>query len=119
MIHSERMVFPLWRSLHSLNLMLPKEERRAMLLRLYNIETMPANTTQKPQEPVRVLSPDTTPDTETAVEGVTGGPALAEGEEGALEQENEDMGQDQQDQTDSRETWTKDGDEEDRVNTTV
>ncbi|KZF25153.1 S-adenosyl-L-methionine-dependent methyltransferase [Xylona heveae TC161] len=32
----ERMVLPLWRSLHSLNLMLPKEERRAMLLRLYN-----------------------------------------------------------------------------------
>ena len=33
---SERMVLPLWRSLHSLNLMLPKEDRRAMLLRLYN-----------------------------------------------------------------------------------
>ena len=30
------MVLPLWRSLHSLNLMLPKEERRAMLLRLFN-----------------------------------------------------------------------------------
>ena len=30
------MVLPLWRSLHSLNLMLPKEERKAMLLRLYN-----------------------------------------------------------------------------------
>lgn len=33
---SERMVLPLWRSLHSLNLMLPKEDRKAMLLRLYN-----------------------------------------------------------------------------------
>ncbi|TKA82087.1 hypothetical protein B0A49_00240 [Cryomyces minteri] len=32
----ERMVLPLWRSVSSLNLMLPKEERRAMLLRLYN-----------------------------------------------------------------------------------
>jgi multisite-specific tRNA:(cytosine-C5)-methyltransferase len=30
------MVLPLWRSLHSLNLMLPKEDRKAMLLRLYN-----------------------------------------------------------------------------------
>ena len=30
------MVFPLWRSLSSLNLMLPKEDRKAMLLRLYN-----------------------------------------------------------------------------------
>ena len=35
-VSSERMILPLWRSLHSLNLMLPKEERRAMLLRLYN-----------------------------------------------------------------------------------
>lgn len=33
---NERMVLPLWRSLHSLNLMLPKEERRAMLLRLFD-----------------------------------------------------------------------------------
>jgi multisite-specific tRNA:(cytosine-C5)-methyltransferase len=33
------MVFPLWKSLHSLNLMLPKEDRKALLLRLYNDET--------------------------------------------------------------------------------
>ncbi len=33
------MVLPLWRSLHSLNLMLPKEDRKAMLLRLYNDDT--------------------------------------------------------------------------------
>lgn len=32
----ESITLPLWRSLHSLNLMLPKEERRAMLLRIYN-----------------------------------------------------------------------------------
>ena len=37
--HSERMVLPLWRSLHSLNLMLPKEDRKAMLLRLFNEDT--------------------------------------------------------------------------------
>ena len=30
------MVLSLWRSLYSLNLMLPKEDRKAMLLRLYN-----------------------------------------------------------------------------------
>lgn len=36
---SERLVLPLWRSLHSLNLMLPKEERKAMLLRLFNEDT--------------------------------------------------------------------------------
>ncbi|RMY79583.1 hypothetical protein D0864_09046 [Hortaea werneckii] len=32
----EQLTLPLWRSMHSLNLMLPKEERRAMLLRIYN-----------------------------------------------------------------------------------
>ncbi|KAI9674220.1 MAG: hypothetical protein M1817_002038 [Caeruleum heppii] len=35
----ERMTLPLWKSFHSLNLMLPKEDRQAMLLRLYNDET--------------------------------------------------------------------------------
>merc|ERR1711881_422551 len=29
----ERIVLPLWRSINSINLMLPKEERKAMLLR--------------------------------------------------------------------------------------
>ncbi|KAL7627590.1 tRNA (cytosine-5-)-methyltransferase ncl1 [Parahypoxylon ruwenzoriense] len=33
---SERMVLPLWKSFHSLNLMLPKEDRSAMLLRVFN-----------------------------------------------------------------------------------
>ncbi|KAM0328231.1 hypothetical protein ACHAQA_005640 [Verticillium albo-atrum] len=32
----ERMALPLWKSLHSLNLMLPKEDRSAMLLRIFN-----------------------------------------------------------------------------------
>lgn len=32
----ERLVMPLWRSLHSLNLMLAKEDRSALLLRLFN-----------------------------------------------------------------------------------
>ena len=36
---SQRLVLPLWRSLHSLNLMLPKEDRKAMLLRLFNEDT--------------------------------------------------------------------------------
>ncbi|KAF8857893.1 S-adenosyl-L-methionine-dependent methyltransferase [Acephala macrosclerotiorum] len=35
----ERMVLPLWRSLHSLNLMLAKEDRTAMLLRIFNDTT--------------------------------------------------------------------------------
>ncbi|KAI1755570.1 S-adenosyl-L-methionine-dependent methyltransferase [Xylaria castorea] len=33
---SERVVLPLWKSFHSLNLMLPKEDRAAMMLRLFN-----------------------------------------------------------------------------------
>ncbi|KAI0447106.1 S-adenosyl-L-methionine-dependent methyltransferase [Xylaria telfairii] len=32
----ERMVLPLWKSFHSLNLMLPKEDRAAMMVRLFN-----------------------------------------------------------------------------------
>ncbi|MCJ1354866.1 MAG: hypothetical protein MMC33_004856 [Icmadophila ericetorum] len=35
-VPSEHLTLPLWRSLHSLNLMLPKEERSAMLLRMYD-----------------------------------------------------------------------------------
>ena len=47
---SERVVLPLWRSLHSLNLMLPKEERKAMLLRLFNDDTPLINTTKLPKD---------------------------------------------------------------------
>lgn len=43
---TERMVFPLWKSVHSLNLMLPKEERKAMLLRLFNDDTPLVNTSK-------------------------------------------------------------------------
>lgn len=42
----ERMVFPLWKSIQSLNLMLPKEERKAMLLRLFNDDTPLVNMSQ-------------------------------------------------------------------------
>ncbi len=36
---TERMAIPLWKSIHSLNLMLPKEDRAAMLLRIFNDTT--------------------------------------------------------------------------------
>ncbi|KAI9764926.1 MAG: hypothetical protein M1840_007951 [Geoglossum simile] len=62
----ERMTLPLWRSLHSLNLMLPKEERKAMLLRLYDDDSpiedsskdrqkqcIPTNSAQPPEPPDR------------------------------------------------------------------
>jgi multisite-specific tRNA:(cytosine-C5)-methyltransferase len=95
--YSEAMVLPLWRSAHSLNLMLPKEERRAMLLRIFNDSTPLINTTFKKTEEL----------------------PTAEAEEVALQEENVELGQDAQDAVDERETYTKDGDEEDRFNTTV
>ncbi|PHH91180.1 hypothetical protein CDD83_1415 [Cordyceps sp. RAO-2017] len=36
---AERLALPLWKSIHSLNLMLPKEDRAAMLLRIFNDTT--------------------------------------------------------------------------------
>jgi multisite-specific tRNA:(cytosine-C5)-methyltransferase len=48
---SERMIFPLWKSLHSLNLMLPKEDRKAMLLRLFNDNTPLVNLQSKDPTP--------------------------------------------------------------------
>ncbi|KAI9848788.1 MAG: hypothetical protein M1838_000369 [Thelocarpon superellum] len=65
----QRMVLPLWRSLHSLNLMLPKEDRSAMLLRLFNdttpLEHMP------PRHPPR-SGTDTPNDVDTAATPING-----------------------------------------------
>lgn len=47
----ERIVLPLWRSIASCNLMLPKEERRAMLLRLYNDESALIDHSQEQKKP--------------------------------------------------------------------
>ena len=74
---SERMVLPLWRSRSSLNLMLPKEERRAMLLRLFNDDT-----------PLQDHSKDRfLKKTESRVEGVDG--EVDEG--GAVERNGQDV----------------------------
>ncbi|CDM34780.1 hypothetical protein DTO013E5_3306 [Penicillium roqueforti] len=97
----EAMVLPLWRSLYSLNLMLPKEERRAMLLRIFNDSTPLINTTQRQGVKTEPTEP------------------TAEAEDIALKEENLEVGQEAQDEVDDRETYTKDGDEEDRFNTTV
>ncbi len=45
----EKLALPLWKSVHSLNLMLPKEDRSAMLLRLYNDTTPLVNNGLKMQ----------------------------------------------------------------------
>lgn len=47
---SERMAMPLWKSVHSLNLMLPKEERSAMLLRIFNDTSPLINTSLRKQQ---------------------------------------------------------------------
>lgn len=46
---TERLALPLWKSIHSLNLMLPKEDRAAMLLRLFNDTSPLINTTLSQQ----------------------------------------------------------------------
>ncbi|KAJ5082316.1 tRNA (C5-cytosine) methyltransferase NCL1 [Penicillium argentinense] len=98
----ERMVLPLWRSLHSLNLMLPKEERRAMLLRIFNDDTPLINTTlKKPTSPAVALQ------------------STAAAEDAAVQNESAQLGEVEQEHTNARETYTKAGDEEDRFNTTV
>ncbi|KAJ5725423.1 Multisite-specific tRNA:(cytosine-C(5))-methyltransferase [Penicillium malachiteum] len=107
---TERMVLPLWRSLYSLNLMLPKEERRAMLLRLYNDHTPLINSTQKNQK--AEAANQSTPETSTVETPV-------DAEDAALKSENLQLGQDEQEHVDSRETYNKADGEEDRFNTTV
>lgn len=86
--------------------MLPKEDRRAMLLRIFNDDTPVINTTIKRQAQVQEQTPSSaaTP---------------AQTEEEVLKQENQIIGQDEQEYMESRETYTKAGDEEDRFNTTV
>ncbi|KAI5294606.1 hypothetical protein KEM52_003630 [Ascosphaera acerosa] len=65
---TERMVLPLWRSKHSLNLMLPKEERRAMLLRLFDDDTPLVNTTLKRDEAAAGAAAEESPAAAAAVE---------------------------------------------------
>ncbi|KEY74202.1 hypothetical protein S7711_00359 [Stachybotrys chartarum IBT 7711] len=59
---TERMALPLWKSIHSLNLMLPKEDRAAMLLRVFDdtspLINMPLQKHKKPQPPVQEASVD-------------------------------------------------------------
>ncbi|KAL4970536.1 tRNA (cytosine-C5-)-methyltransferase [Aspergillus stella-maris] len=104
---SERMVLPLWRSLHSINLMLPKEDRRALLLRIFNDTTPVINTTHK-----RTQAEAAAAQAPSAVE------ALA-AEEEAIKEENAVIGQDEQEHMETRETYTQANEEEDRFNTTV
>jgi multisite-specific tRNA:(cytosine-C5)-methyltransferase len=63
---NERMVFPLWKSVQSLNLMLPKEERSAMLLRLFNDSSPLLNQNMKPN-PNQIKKGDRKPDPQSVL----------------------------------------------------
>ncbi|TEA20751.1 Multisite-specific tRNA:(cytosine-C(5))-methyltransferase trm4b [Colletotrichum sidae] len=49
---TERIALPLWKSIHSLNLMLPKEDRTAMLLRIFNDNTPLINNSLQKQRQI-------------------------------------------------------------------
>lgn len=80
---SERMALPLWKSFHSLNLMLPKEDRSAMLLRIYNDTTPLVNTMVRDQKTAEQAP--TKPEAEANGEGDK---AKAEGETDAVASED-------------------------------
>ncbi|EON69425.1 hypothetical protein W97_08685 [Coniosporium apollinis CBS 100218] len=69
----ERLVLPLWRSISSLNLMLPKEDRKAMLLRLYNDDSPLVDNSKnrfKQQETSRDISRSSTAGTPLPESGI-------------------------------------------------
>lgn len=111
------MILPLWRSLHSLNLMLPKEDRRALLLRLFDDDTPLVNTTLKREQEKATRDADTPPPSDTPTNGDAGLPSQAE--EDAIQKENLILGQEEQDAMNARESYYMAGDEQDLANTTV
>lgn len=66
---TEKMALPLWKSIHSLNLMLPKEDRAAMLLRVFNDTTPLINNTLNKQKDQKKDQPAQSEDKETETEG--------------------------------------------------
>jgi multisite-specific tRNA:(cytosine-C5)-methyltransferase len=124
--------------MYSVNLMLPKEDRRAMLLRLFNDETPVIHPPKFRAEetPTTDLTSDSQPESKeksvaeaaaaTADSEMTYAqieedipPPVAKTEEDVIKAENIVRGQEQEDLMSARETYQRDGDEEDRFNTTV
>ena len=79
---NERMALPLWKSFHSLNLMLPKEDRSAMLLRMFNDTTPLINISlkKKAEQDVKAENGNGTPG-KVAEEGSNENGAKEEGNE--------------------------------------
>jgi multisite-specific tRNA:(cytosine-C5)-methyltransferase len=68
---TERMALPLWKSIHSLNLMLPKEDRSAMLLRIFNDTTPLVNKSlQKDKDKFAMKKEEAEPDREEKYDDV-------------------------------------------------
>lgn len=86
-----------------------------MLQRLFNDHTPLVNTTHKRSGETG----SSTPAVEEASGEETPVDAPMETEEDLEKRENLVLGEAEQEQMDARETYTKDGDEEDRFNTTV
>ncbi|KAL5348405.1 tRNA (cytosine-5-)-methyltransferase ncl1 [Pseudogymnoascus australis] len=80
----ERIVLPLWRSLHSLNLMLAKEDRTAMLLRIFN-ENVPLVNNHHPSQRAAAVVDAAVAEAEVA-EAET-----ANGNGGAVAEKSEDV----------------------------
>jgi multisite-specific tRNA:(cytosine-C5)-methyltransferase len=107
--------------------MLPKEERRALLLRLFDDDTPLVNNSVAWNNKAR-QDVDTPPETADLVEdagmddmGVVDDEAglPSKEEEEAIKKENLVLGQEEQDAMNERETFVKDGDELDAMNKTV
>ncbi|KAI0206501.1 S-adenosyl-L-methionine-dependent methyltransferase [Astrocystis sublimbata] len=76
---SEPMILPLWKSFHSLNLMLPKEDRAAMMLRLYNDTTPVINRSLKESAKLEAAATDSDAQ-EVKTEDASEAPAAADSE---------------------------------------
>ncbi|KAH7353425.1 NOL1/NOP2/sun family protein [Plectosphaerella cucumerina] len=74
----ERMAIPLWKSIHSLNLMLPKEDRSAMLLRIFNDTTPLVNNALTKEKQIRADAEKKKREEAAAGEGAAEGTAAAE-----------------------------------------
>lgn len=114
--------------------MLPKEDRRAMLLRLFNdtepvVHMLPAKSRAVADEEVETseMSDDVvvgdavtaTADPDMVADEILNAIPAGKTEEEIIKNENLIRGEEQEDLITVRETYQRDGDEEDRFNTTV
>ncbi|KAI1105816.1 S-adenosyl-L-methionine-dependent methyltransferase [Jackrogersella minutella] len=90
---SERMALPLWKSFHSLNLMLPKEDRSAMLLRVFNDTSPVINQTLKESAKKEAEAAGTVAETKDEVLEDAAATEEVNGKDGASEQLGEAGGE--------------------------